>query len=145
MASRNVETLLAAHQAYNRRDFDAIVSLMAEDVTYEDRAREVTFSGRAGFRDFVQGWATAFPDSQVCDAVYIDAGDTVVAQFDGRGANDGPLGPLPPTGNTINTHFCEIFRFNAEGQIASACVYYDQLSMMVRLGHIQPPERATAA
>ena len=60
MASQNVETFRAAHQAFNRRDFDAAVNKMAEDLDYRDQARNVTFTGRDGFKDFMQGWVGAF-------------------------------------------------------------------------------------
>lgn len=55
MASRNGETFRALHQAFNRRDFDSVVGAMAEDVVYHDRARDVSFNGRNGFREFIQG------------------------------------------------------------------------------------------
>jgi hypothetical protein len=38
MASQNVETLRAAHQTFNRRDFDTVVSKMAEGLDYRDQA-----------------------------------------------------------------------------------------------------------
>ena len=139
MASRNAETFRALHQAFNRRDFDSVVGAMAEDVVYHDRARDVSFNGRNGFREFIQGWATGFSNAEVSEPTYLDAGDTVVAQFVGRGVNDGPLGPLPSTGREMNVHFCEFMRFDEEGQIVSGGIYYDQLSMMTQLGHIQPP------
>ncbi|MCW5978204.1 MAG: ester cyclase [Bryobacteraceae bacterium] len=145
MASRNVETYKTAHQAFNRRDFDAVVNMMTEDATYEDRARGVTFRGRAGFREFMQGWVTALSNAEVTDPVYIDAGDTVVTQFVGRGVNDGPLGPLPATGKPVTFHLCEFFRFNSQGQITSGGIYYDQLSILTQLGHAQAPQKATAA
>ena len=44
MASQNVETFRAAHHAFNRRDFDGVVSKMAEDLTYRDQARNATFT-----------------------------------------------------------------------------------------------------
>ncbi|MBI4474134.1 MAG: ester cyclase [Acidobacteria bacterium] len=142
MASRNVETFRAAHQAFNRRDFDAVVNAMAQDVTYEDRARGVTFRGRTGFKDFMQGWVTAMSNAEVSEPTYIDAGDVVVAQFIGRGLNDGPLGPLPATGKHMNLPFCEVLRFNDKGQIVSGALYYDQLSLMMQLGHAQKPQSA---
>lgn len=145
MASRNVETFRAAHQAFNRRDFDAVVSAMAEEVTYQDRARNITFAGRKGFKEFMEGWVTAFSNAQVSEATYIDAGDVVIAQFTGRGSNDGPLGPLPATGKQLNLQFCEILRFNDNGQIVSGAAYYDQLSLLVQLGHAQAPQPATTA
>ena len=144
MASKNVETFRAAHQAFNRRDFDAVVKAMAEDLAYHDRARGATFSGRDGFREFMQGWVTAFSNAEVSEPNYIDAGDTVIAEFIARGVNDGPLGPLPKTGRQMNLHFCEILRFDDKGQIVSGNLYYDQLSMMTQLGHAQPAEAAAA-
>lgn len=145
MASRNVETFRAAHQAFNRRDFDAVVNAMGEEVIYQDRARNLTFRGRTGFREFMQGWVTAFSNAEVHEPTYIDAGDVVVAQFVGRGVNNGPLGPLPATGKQLNLHFCEILRFDEKGQIVSGAAYYDQLSLLVQLGHAQAPQPATAA
>ena len=48
------------------------------------------------------------------------------------------------TGRTIRIPFCEIMTFNEEGQIVSGAAYYDQLSMMIQLGHAQPAEAAAA-
>jgi steroid delta-isomerase-like uncharacterized protein len=145
MASRNVETCMAAHRAFNSRDFEAVENAMAEDVIYQDRARNATFRGRTGFREFMQGWVAAFSNAQVSEPIYIDAGDTVVAQFVARGVNDGPLGLLPASGMPANFNFCEILRFNDKGQVVSGDAYYDQLSIMVQLGHAKAPQKATAA
>jgi steroid delta-isomerase-like uncharacterized protein len=144
MAARNVETFIAAHQAFNRRDFEAVVNAVAEDVTYRDRARDITFRGRAGFKEFMQGWVAAFSNAEVCEPVYIDGGDTVIAQFTACGDNDGPLGTLPATGKPVKFHFCEVLSFNDAGQVVSGDAYYDQLSIMVQLGHAEAP-KATAA
>ncbi len=142
MASQNVETFRAAQRAFNGRDFDGAVSKMAEGFTYRDRARNVTFTGRNGFKEFLQGWADAFSNATVTDPTYLDAGDTVIAQFQGRGVNDGALGPLPETGREIDVSFCEFMRFDDNGQIVSGGIYYDQLTMMTQLGHIEPSAEA---
>lgn len=137
MASKNVDTVRTAHQAFNRREFDAAVSMMADNFTYRDYARNVTFAGGAEFKQFLQGWATAFSNAEVSEPTYIDAGDVVIAQFTGLGTNDGPLGPMPPTGKSMRLPFCEVFRFDEQGRMASGGVYYDQLTMLTQLGHAQ--------
>jgi steroid delta-isomerase-like uncharacterized protein len=142
MTSQNVETFRATHQAFNTRDFDEVVSKMAEGFTYRDRARNVTFTGRNGFKEFMQGWAGAFSNAAVSDPIYLDAGDTVIAQFMGRGVNDGAFGPLPATGREIDVPFCEFMRFDDNGQIVSGGIYYDQLTLMTQLGHIEPSAEA---
>lgn len=135
MASRNVDTFKAAHAAFNRRDFDAVVETMAPGFTYRDHARGATFDGREGFREFMQGWATAFSNARAADAHYIDGGDVVVALFVGRGTNDGPLGPMPATGREMELPLCEVMRFDGEGRVVSGELYYDQLTLMTQLGH----------
>src|SRR4051812_44441169 len=85
MTSRNVETFKGAHQAFNRRDFDSVVNVMAEDMIYLDHAQNATFRGRDGFKQFLQGLVAAFPDIQVSEPAYIDARDTVIAEFLNRG------------------------------------------------------------
>ena len=117
---------------------------MAEGVTYRDQARNVTFTGRNGFREFMQGWAGAFSDAAVTDPSYLDAGDTVIAQFNGRGVNDGAFGSLPATGREIDVPFCEFMRFDDNGQIVSGGIYYDQLTLMTQLGHVEPQAEAAA-
>ena len=144
MASQNVETFRALHQAFNTRDFDGVVSKMAEGFTYRDQARNVTFTGRDGFKEFMQGWADAFSNATVTDPTYLDAGDTVIAQFMARGVNDGAFGPLPETGREIDVPFCELMRFDDNGQIVSGGIYYDQLTMMTQLGHIEPSAKGAA-
>jgi steroid delta-isomerase-like uncharacterized protein len=139
MASSNVETFKAAHEAFNRRDYDGVVDAMAAEMSYRDHAQNTTFQGKSGFKQFLQGLVAAFSNVQVAEATYIDAGDTVVAQFVNRGTNDGPLGPLPATGKPLELHLCEILRFDAEGHIVSGELYYDRLSIMAQLGHSNPP------
>ena len=142
MASRNAETAGKLFESFNSRDFDASLRAASEAVTLEDRATGVTLKGRSGFREFMQGWVDAFSNAECVDLELIDANDVVVAEFIGRGVNDGPLGPLPPSGKQMNHRFCEIMRFDEQGQLVSVTIYYDQLSMMAQLGHAQPMEAA---
>jgi steroid delta-isomerase-like uncharacterized protein len=138
--SKNVETFMAAHKAFNKRDFDGAVKHYAADAVYHDLPRGLTFKGPKAFTEFMQGWVTAMSNAEVFEPKYHDAGDTVIAEFVGRGTNDGPLGPLPKTGKPLKLHFCEVFQFNKQGQIVDGKVYYDQMSMLVQLGHVQPPK-----
>src|SRR5262249_5108727 len=99
MKSRNVETHRAGHEAFNRRDFGAMVEGYAETISWTDQARGMTFRTPEEFRsEFLEGWVQASSDCQVTDAEYVDAGDMVVARFTCRGTNDGPIGPFPATG-----------------------------------------------
>ena len=69
---------------------------------------------------------------------YIDAGSTVIAQFTAERNNDGPLGPLAPTGRKMSLAFCEICRLDRQGKIVSGDCYYDQYTLLTKPGHIEP-------
>lgn len=138
MANRNVDTFKAAHQAFNKRKFDAVLEVMSDDIMYEDYPRGVTHRGRKAFKEFMQSWVSGFSNAEITEAKYIDGGDTVVAEFIARGTNDGSLGPMPKTGKTISLRMCEIVKFDAKGKIVSGRTYYDQATMMAQLGHMTP-------
>jgi steroid delta-isomerase-like uncharacterized protein len=146
MASQSVEKHRAAHQAFNRRDFDEIAGMMTEDFTYTDHPRGETFRGPDAFREgFLERWVASFSDAEVSDPTYLDAGNASIAQMTGRGTNDGPLGDLPATGKTLNFPLCEVMRFNERGQMVSGGAYYDQLTMLAQLGHVEAAEGVPGA
>ena len=144
MAAKNVDTFRTAHQAFNRRDLQALRALLASDFRYDDRARGISFNGQTWFDEFLTGWTTAFSDANVHNPTYIDAGDTVIALFQGRGTNDGALGSMPASGRQLDLPFCEIMRFNGEGKVVSGEIYYDQLTLLSQMGHMEAPVGASA-
>jgi steroid delta-isomerase-like uncharacterized protein len=138
MASKNVETLRAAHESWNRRDFAGVVRNTAEGLVYTDQARSLKMKSRDKFREWTEAWAKAFSDGRITNPEYIDAGDIVVARFTAEGTNDGAFGSLQPAGRRMSLPFCEIAWFDKQGQIVSGSCYYDQHTLLTQLGHIQP-------
>jgi steroid delta-isomerase-like uncharacterized protein len=138
MASKNVETLRAAHESWNRRDFAGVVRNAAEGLVYTDTARGLNLNSRDKFREWTEAWAKAFSDGKIKNPEYIDAGDIVVARFTVEGTNDGPFGSLKPTGRKMSLPFCEICHFDTQGRPDSGTCYYDQYTLLTQLGHIQP-------
>jgi steroid delta-isomerase-like uncharacterized protein len=138
MAMKNVETLRAAHESWNRRDFDALVRDMADNVVYHDKARNLTLNGKQKFLEWAKAWAAAFPDGRIINAQYIDAGETVVAEFTVEGTNTGPFAGLPATGTKMTCSYGEVTHFDKNGRSVSASGYYDIYTILTQLGHIQP-------
>jgi predicted ester cyclase len=142
MASKNVETYRAAHDAFNRRDLDAAVAAMTEGYRFVDQPRGATLD-RQQFKDvFMQGWVNAFSDARVTEREYIDGGDVVVCRFVGRGTNDGSIEGAPPTGRTMNLPFVEIMRFDSQGRVTGGEALYDQVSILTQLGLMPAPAGA---
>ena len=138
MDSKNVETVRAAHESWNRRDFQGVVRDSSEGLVYTDNGRSLTLNGRDKFREWTEAWAKAFSDGRITNPKYIDGGDVVVTRFTVEGTNDGPLGSLPPSGRRISLSFCEVCQLDKQGRVASGGCYYDQYTLLAQLGHIQP-------
>ena len=138
MSAKNVKTLRAAHESWNKRDFAGLVSNAVKGLIYTDHGRAITLNTRDKFREWTEGWGKAFSDGRITNSQYIDAGDIVVAQYTVEGTNEGPLGSLKPTGRKMSLAFCEIFHFDKEGRMVSGGCYYDQYTLLTQLGHIQP-------
>ena len=143
MTSRNVETYRAGHEAFNRRDFEAMTEQYADSITWTDRARGLTFRTPQEFKDdFLPGWVRAASDIRITDPRYIDAGQTVVCTFTVVGTHDGPLGPLPATGKEFALALCEMWHFDSSGRVVGGDLYYDQVSLLMQLGLMPQPASA---
>lgn len=139
MASKNVQTALAQYEAFNDRDLDRAVANAAEDVIWEDHGRGTTYKSRAELKDSLQEWISGFSDGMVTEPRAIDAGDTVIVQYIGRGTNDGQMGPVPATGRRASVPFVDILTFDASGRIIAGETYFDMFSFLVQLGLAQAP------
>lgn len=135
----NVDTHCASIEGFNQRNWDEAVRAVREDCVYTDHPRNMSVKGPREMADWLQGWTEAFSDARGVDFRYIDGGEYTVALFHAQGTNDGPLGSLPATGKRIDLPFCDILRYDAEGHIISGEAFYDTMTLMVQLGHMQPP------
>ncbi len=138
MSAKNVETLRAAHESWNRRDFPGIVRNATDGLVYTDHSRNTTLNTPDKFREWTESWAKAFSDGRITKSEYIDAGDLVISQFTVEGTNDGPFGAFKSTGRRMSLPFCEVVRFDKQGRIVSGGCYYDQYTLLTQLGHLQP-------
>jgi steroid delta-isomerase-like uncharacterized protein len=140
MASRNVETYRAGHEAFNQRDFEAMTGHYADSITWTDQAQGRTFRTPQEFRDdFLPGWVETSSDIRLTGLRYIDAGQTVVCTFTAVGTQDGPLGPFPATGKTFALPLCEMWHFDSSGRVVGGDLYYDQVSLLTQLGLMPQP------
>src|SRR5207302_8664101 len=119
MASDNVETLRAADESWNRRDFAGVVRNSAESLVYTDNARSLSLNGPDKFREWTEAWGKAFSDGRITKPEYIDAGDIVVARLTAEGTSDGPFGSLSPPGGKMSLPLCEIDHLGKRGRIVS--------------------------
>ncbi len=135
----NVERHQEAQRAFNDRDWEAVRALCDDGLVYTDHPRSITVKSGQEFVSWAQEWATAFSDSAITEPTYLDAGDFTVCTFTGVGTNDGPLGPLPASGQRVSFPLCEILRWGPDGKIVSGEVFYDQATLLIQTGNMPPP------
>ena len=138
-AQENARIAKVSYEAFNARDFDRAAALVSKDSEWLNVPLGMTLHGQEGYRQVVQGWATAFPDSRIEIGSMIASEEGVVTEFRGRGTHTGPLaspaGEIPATGRSVDIPFCDVLRIK-DGKIISAHTYYDAATMMRQLGLI---------
>jgi hypothetical protein len=140
MTSTNYETYRAGHDAFNHRDFAAMVKHYADTIDWTDRARGLTFRTPQEFKDvFLPGWVESSSNIRITNPRYIDAGQTVMCTFTVVGTHDGPLGPFPATGKEFALPLCEMWHFDSIGRAVGGDLYYDQVSLLMQLGLMPQP------
>jgi hypothetical protein len=136
----NVDCHRRSADMFNSRDWDGFAADLAENCELVDQARGVTVKGRQQYIELEKAWVAGFSDARIAGPRFFDAGSATVMLFTGVGHNDGPIGPFPATGREAAAPFCEVREYDADGKVVRAEWYYDQLTMLTQLGHLQPPE-----
>ena len=96
MSQENVERHYRAIDAINRRDLDALLALMDDEVESVSRivAVEGGLHGHDGVRQWLESWLSAFPDYRVEVTEIRDLGDVTVAGLRALGHGAGSSVPL---------------------------------------------------
>jgi steroid delta-isomerase-like uncharacterized protein len=137
-AQENAALARRIYEAFNKKDLDACLALATEDVRVVLTPFNQTFQGRAGFRDFMTGFARAFPDLTITITHQVATDGEVVNECTWRGTHTGPLatpsGDVPPTGKAVEgAIFCEVWGIR-DGNLASHHNYHEVSSWLRPLG-----------
>jgi steroid delta-isomerase-like uncharacterized protein len=133
----NIAIARTIYEAFNARDFDRGLAVIADHAVWLDVPTGTTFRGPAEFRRNYEQWFTKFPDGE-CEVVHaVAAGDEVVVECIDHGTNTGPMetpyGVFPPTGRRIKLPFCDIFRIE-DGKITEGRSYFNFAEVLSQLG-----------
>jgi steroid delta-isomerase-like uncharacterized protein len=133
----NAKVAQTLYEAFNAKDVERALGQAGENVEVVNVPLGLTFQGHEGYRQYLQGWIAAFPDSQVTISRTVADETGAITEFIGRGTHTGPLaspaGPIPPTGRPIEIQFCEALEIT-EGKITKDRLYFDAGTLMRQLG-----------
>ncbi|HEX9989321.1 MAG TPA: ester cyclase [Chloroflexia bacterium] len=138
MATGNTQVVQDLYEAFNKRGIDrAADTMIATNLEWVSVPLGITFEGPEGYKQFVGSWAAAMPDSSVEVKSIVANGDSVAAEFTGRGTHTGtfstPAGDIPPTGRQVELQFCELLQLK-DGKVVRAHTYFDSITMLRQLG-----------
>jgi predicted ester cyclase len=133
----------------NAKDLDACDRLIATEYTEHaampfGRPAPGRVPGPATMRQTAQFMNSMFPDMTYTIDAMIAEDDVVALRLTARGTNLGPIGGvIPPTGRTFVSGQSHWFRVE-DGKLAEHWATRDDLTTMLQLGVIHPPESSGA-
>lgn len=130
MAQENIEIVRRSFEAFNDRDFDAMLADWADDVVmrlvggFAD-LMGVEFQGHEGVRGWMNEWVGSLGVSAEIEAIF-DAGDRVVVIARAVGAGDASGAPVELRGGQV---------YSFRGRLISAVDnYYDAREALAAAG-----------
>jgi predicted ester cyclase len=144
MATQDLGTVVREmYEAWNAKDLDRCASYAHAGA----QMRNMPFGATTSFREYIEGWARAFPDGRIEVRSVVAQGDLVMAEMTGHGTHtgtlQGPTGVLPATQRRVELHCVECYRFR-DGKVADGRMYFDAFSMFRQLG-VGAPARGPEA
>ncbi len=127
-----------AVDAFNRGDLDAVDALFAPDYVDHDRTRADLPPGPAGVKRAWTTFRAAFPDLQATIEDLVAEGDKVAVRGFIRGAHQGEMMGIPPSGKPVTVTLIDVNRI-ADGRLAERWAEADMLGLMQQLGAIPAP------
>jgi steroid delta-isomerase-like uncharacterized protein len=147
MPHENAGIVRALYDAFNDRDFDRGLELLADGFQLLNVATGEVFHGREGNLRFLNGWVSAFSDARA-EVERIVADDAcAVVEFHGRGTHDGafptPMGTIPPSGRTIDFRLVDVWEISG-GKLVRGRTYFDSATILRQIGALawSPPAAA---
>jgi steroid delta-isomerase-like uncharacterized protein len=140
-------------QAWNSHDPEKLLSLMTEDIVYDDSAWPATMHGHADVRRFLHSAWTAMPDLrfEMIDGPFLRPTKPEAAFYwRGAGRLTGPLDPpgFAPTGRTVEFEGVDIQEYR-DGKVCRLRIVFDMMEVGQKLGLLPASgsgaERAGAA
>jgi steroid delta-isomerase-like uncharacterized protein len=131
-------------EAWNRRDFSALRSLLHPEYTFTGGdGKQMTGGPDLGVQ-IGQMYAAAFPDAKVeVKQVYVQ-GDTAIAEMSARGTHKGAFMGHASTNKPVEITFCNVVELR-DGKIYREREYLDAAHILTQIGVLSAPKKAAGA
>lgn len=132
-------------EAANARDYGALAAIVSPTFERQCPATpDVVVRSFDDFRRFLEQEGETFPDSRVTLDTLVAEGDLVAFWATYTATQSGPFGPFPATGKRFECEFGGIFRIEQQ-RISQLRLTWDNMGILTKLGHVQPPGSPVSA
>ena len=100
---------------------------------YELIATMTVHDGNSDVRNYYRDTRVAFPDQHHEIIALRHSADAVIVEFWLMGTHRGPLGGIPPTGQSFRVRMTAFFIFDENETVVCERVYFDTLTMLKQL------------
>jgi len=126
-------------EAVNNNNYDSLDDIVtANFVRHSQATPEVKIRSLEEFKQFGKINSESFPDMKGAIEMMVAEGDFVAVYVTFTGTQKGPMGPFPASGKKMESKTMGIFRLE-NGKIAELWIEWDNLAMLIQLGHFPPP------
>ena len=129
-------------EVWTQHKLEVIDEVIASDfVGYSPTDGE--FRGPAGFRQLVERYTSAFPNSAMRITQIVAEGDMIATHWTAMGTHTGELMGIPPTGRDVTVEGIQFDRIR-EGKIVESHGLFDALGLLQQIGAVPVGAPATA-
>jgi steroid delta-isomerase-like uncharacterized protein len=124
-------------EVFNRKEFDVLDELLASDFVNHSAPPGIPPT-RAGYKQFLSMYLSAFPDLQIQIEDQIAEEDRVVIRFTAHGTHKSELMGIPASGKEVTFSGINISRIGG-GKVRERWEEVDMMGLMQQLGVVPPP------
>jgi steroid delta-isomerase-like uncharacterized protein len=126
-------------ETVNNNNYDALDDIVtANFVRHSQATPEVNIRSLEEFKQFGKMYSKSIPVMKGTIEMMVAEGDFVATYSTFTGTQKGPMGPFPASDKTMESKTMAIFRLE-NGKIAELWIEWDNLAMLLQLGHFPPP------
>ena len=129
-------------EVWNKKNPAALERFIAPDYVRHCEAMPPPLQelkGIEGLKQMFSMTMASFPDWDEQVEILSAEGDKVTYLSKATATQEGPFGPFPASGKSFKVTIIGIHRI-AKGKIAETWVTWDNVALLMQLGHFPPPE-----
>jgi uncharacterized protein len=125
------DSLRAAYEGFGRRDIDAVLAVMHEDIVWDATdalAHTGVYHGHAGVSEYIAGLSGAWDEYELSPEQFVESGDGGQVMVLGT-----VTGRLASNGQEVEARFAHVLRVD-DGKVAELKVCLDRAAALRQMG-----------